>query len=317
MIIKSIRWKRENKFAFLVKYVDKEIEQNRDSQTFSICHNFGGCKHFRAVVDEFERNDTHRKKRKNGVVLYHEVLSFSKLDRGNITLEMLEDIAERYITLRAENALVYARPHFDQDHPHIHFIVSGNEVNSKKVTRLNNQAYKQIRLEMERYQLEKYKKELENSFVYLNNWEQKRDLTKSKIQTVSDKEYQIKKRGKQTHKERIALLVKSSFDIAYQWDHFITLLSEDDIAVYHRNGKVTGIKFNNQKFKFATLGIDEEMLKELQHRTLESQTKFQRLQEVQAKNRNLEREIGNDRLLELARIREKEKTDGKPDKSRG
>lgn len=119
MIIKMLRCKQRSDIGRLVDYVlsDKERIANIND-TFFIAHNMYARDRLE-FKKAFYDNDAFRKKRKNGVVIYHEVLSFSSKDK--ITLEMLEDLTQKYIALRANDAVVLAKPHIEEGHIHVLF----------------------------------------------------------------------------------------------------------------------------------------------------------------------------------------------------
>ena len=44
---------------------------------------------------------------------------------------MIEDLAYKYINIKAENGVCFAKPHVHEKHVHIHFLFSGVELESK------------------------------------------------------------------------------------------------------------------------------------------------------------------------------------------
>ena len=184
MVLKTIRWKTRS-FNRLVDYISRDAEHE---ESFAVLHNLRPGD-LPSIAEQFRANDAYRKERANGVVLYHEILSVSDLDRVSVTPEILEDLCRYYLKLRAPNALAFAQPHFDKGHLHIHIGISGVEYKSRKTLRMNNAQFERIRRGLEKYQREHYGEELQHSFVYENkrlrakeNIERKRIEELEKIQ---------------------------------------------------------------------------------------------------------------------------------------
>ena len=98
----------------------------------------------------------HLPARRNGVVLYHEILSFHPEDRERLTPALLEDLARQWLALRAPQALAYGRVHYDRGHVHVHLLLSANGVHSPRRIRLSRAAFGRAKRELERYQIEHY-----------------------------------------------------------------------------------------------------------------------------------------------------------------
>ena len=106
----------------------------------------------------FFDNDTHMKLRKGGLRAFHEVLSFHGGDAPNLTRDALQKLTEYYLQLRAPHALAIAEAHFDTEHPHIHIMISANELNSNKRVRLSRKEFAQVKLATEAHQLAMFPK---------------------------------------------------------------------------------------------------------------------------------------------------------------
>ena len=109
MIIKSMTWKYAG-FAKLAGYLTKHRgkEEHYDLEVF---HNLVPDEDVADIVHQFKENDTYRKKRKNGIALYHEVMSFHAGDTDDLSPEMLQDLANKYLEMRAPDALAFASVH--------------------------------------------------------------------------------------------------------------------------------------------------------------------------------------------------------------
>ena len=108
------------------------------------------------VHREFLDNFRYLPPRKNGNVLYHEVLSFSDLDRTNVTPSVLEGLTKKYLELRAPYALAFAQSHFDTDCPHVHIMISANNCRSTRRLRLSRAEFSQVKRSLEKFQRQQY-----------------------------------------------------------------------------------------------------------------------------------------------------------------
>jgi hypothetical protein len=162
MIVKSMSRKTAS-FGQLLKYINAPKEKGR----FAILHNLRAAVDYPQQIEaEFLENYNHiREGRKDGIVLYHEVIAITKEDREHDTEEMLNDLAREYLRWRAPNALAYAKAQFDTDSPHLHLMISGNLIESKRKLHLERAEFERIKRKLERYQVEKYP-QLSHSIVY-------------------------------------------------------------------------------------------------------------------------------------------------------
>ena len=106
------------------------------------------------IMAAFLENDAFRKKRKNGVVVYHEILSFHPEDSDYLLDHpwVLETISRFYMLRRSPDGLGIAVLHQDKEHLHIHMMLSANKIESPQSTRLTKNEFRQIRRDVEQYQ---------------------------------------------------------------------------------------------------------------------------------------------------------------------
>ena len=234
---------------------DKDRLFDEKGYSFVVSHNLKG-NDIHEWVRQFQENEKCRKlKRVNSVLATHEIISFHKDDAKNITLDKLEDIARQYVRERNEKGMFVAVPHFDKEHYHIHICASGIEYKTGKAMRLSKMELVQVKKQLQEYQIEKYP-ELSNSLV--NHRKEK------KVQALSDKEYQYKLRtGRATDKEHLLGMLKTCYKKAESRDDFYENLKACGLNTYIRGGKISGIVFNNKKFRINRLGFTEERLEEL------------------------------------------------------
>jgi len=104
MVLRSIS--RKSGIGQLIKYIAKNQEKSSGSLFWNLETNKDDTK---SVENEFVRNNKYAPKRKNGNVIYHEIISFSKEDKEQLNEEILLDVAREYIELRSPNSLALAR----------------------------------------------------------------------------------------------------------------------------------------------------------------------------------------------------------------
>lgn len=255
MIVKVKAFKKPQ-FKKLLEYMlnDKDRLFDENKKSFLITYNLRGNS-IDSWVKQYTENEKYRKvKRTDSVYLKHEILSWHKEDTKNISLEKLEDIAREYISLRNPRGMYVAVPHTDKDHLHIHICSSGIEYATGKSMWMGKKEFATLKKDIQNYQLQKYP-ELSHSTV---------EHGSNKENTVSDREYMFKKRtGKETNKEKLLSTLKKIYKQADSKEHFFSLLKEHNITTYIRGGKISGITFQNRKFRLKKLGYTEEKIQEL------------------------------------------------------
>lgn len=151
MIVKSMARKSAG-FAQLLRYLDKPGET-----ITAFLHNFRTSPAEQVnVLGQFRENARYLPPRKGGNILYHEVLSFSKDSAPFLTVPMIEDLAGRYLDMRAPYALAYAKVHAQSACPHVHLVLSANDLESEKRIRVSKADFGRIKKQLERYQRERY-----------------------------------------------------------------------------------------------------------------------------------------------------------------
>jgi len=234
---------------------DKDRLFDDKGYSFIVSHNLKG-NDINEWVKQYQKNETYRKmNRVNSVVLTHEIISFHKDDATNITLQKLEDIARQYVRQRNINGMYVAVPHFDKEHYHIHICASGIEYRTGKAMRLSKTELLNVKKQIQKYQIEKYP-ELSKSLV--NHGNEKKEYA------LSDKENKYKERtGRASDKEQLTGMLKTCYKKADSKDSFYENLKLCGLTTYIRGGKISGIIFNEKKFRINRLGFTDERLEEL------------------------------------------------------
>ena len=192
------------------------------------------------IQAEFETNAQLIQKRKNGNILYHEILSITKAQNLSDAEQkaLLKNIASRYAQHRAEHNLVFGTLHDDHDaHLHYHLLISANAVGESKKTRLSKTQFDQIKKDLEQRVL-KHHPELEQATI----------LTK-KNQYANNKQGLV---DRFEHHARTSTS-KTEFLQAMEQDGFI----------YYKRGNTDGFKIasTGKKHRLSTLGLSESFTK--------------------------------------------------------
>lgn len=272
MIIKTLRIKSKYRIKSLVKYVLNDGQENAKPMDLFVILNNIHTVNVAKIHKEFLLNDQYRVKRKNGLCYYHEILSISPKD-VNVTNHILEDLTKKYIEIRgAKEALVLAKAHKEKNHLHVHLIMSSTKYKSKESLRLDNESFRRVRIEMEEYQQKKYLNLLKHSIVYLNKEKEKSNRITADKNTRFQNEFQMKARleGKQpTKKEILKERVSKILAITNSPKEFLTRIKkEPDFKLYDYRGKITGLVFENKKYRFTTIGISKGDLQKLREQHL-------------------------------------------------
>lgn len=282
MIIKIKSHKNSNAFEKVLNYMLNKKDRLFDEKgySFTLAHNLKGNS-INEWAMQYRENEKYRKlKRVNSVILTHEIISFHKEDATNITLDKLEDIARQYVKMRNEKGMYVAVPHFDKDHYHIHICTSGIEYHTGKAMRLSKMELQKVKKQIQDYQIKRYP-ELNKSLVNHGN--------EKKVYALSDKEYNCKQRtGRASDKEQLIGMLKTCYKKAASKDNFYENLKESGLTTYIRGGKISGIIYNNKKFRINRLGFTEERLTDLD-KYLNRSNEIGTMRKTQSKiiNRNL------------------------------
>lgn len=282
MIIKTKRSYSSQRFKQLIEYIFSDKGRVNDANSFTIYHNLKSYSK-NDIIEEFLENDNFRKRRQRGVVLYHEIISFHPDDKDKLNLDSLEDISRKFIELRGKHALCVAKPHMENENIHIHFCFSGTEYKSSKTLRLDNHDFKEIRLNLEKYQ-QKYP-ELNSSLVYLNRWQKNRLLEKENIKNI-ESEFQLKKRtGKPSNKDVLRNLVHECFIHSISKEDFFQRLVNEGVELYKYRQKINGLKdISGRKYRFSSLQLgDKEFV--LLEKNSDRMMELQRVQSKKEKDR--------------------------------
>jgi len=247
MIIKSMSRKVPS-FGQLIDYMS---DIDKSDEKYNIYQNIYSRKNA-DIEQEFKQNAETMFKRKNGVYLYHEILSITKAKNleDKIQKEILRSIAYEYAGKRAAHNLIFATLHDDHDdHLHYHFIISANALGESKETRMSKAQFDSFKKNLEMRTLKKYP-ELEQKII----------INKQAGEKLSNKGSEQKRRtGKTPQRDLVKNKLQDIFSRADSKQAFFDALDKAGFEIYVR-GKTIGIldKANNRKYRLKTLGILDE-----------------------------------------------------------
>jgi len=245
MIIKSMS-RKQSTFGQLLNY----MEDGRQDKRYTIQHNLY-TREKEKIKKEFEHNASFFHKRKNGVYMYHDVLSITKSKTLNKEQqkEYLREIAQEYIKVRANENLVYAVLHDDkEDNLHYHFMISSNEFENEKKHRLSKAEFDKIKKDLENHVLEKYP-ELEQAKI----------INQPAKEKYSNKGAELKRRtGKTPQRDSVKSRLKTVFEQSKDKAAFFHSMEEEKLEIYTR-GKTIGVidKTTGRRHRLKTLGMQE------------------------------------------------------------
>lgn len=271
MIIKSMSRKHPS-FAQLIDYIEGDAKLK--SRQYSIHHNLyghdrdnGQDQDNRHATDHikqaFEENSRHLRQRKNGVYLYHEILSMSRIQSmtEDEQKRVLKQIVESYLHARGRHNMAYAVMHEDTQNLHFHICMSANAVGDKERTRLSKKQFASIQIELEKYVLKHYP-EMEQRAVFHQNQtpeeRAERMATKDANQRLSDRGEQVKRRGGQsTIRDQVQETLADIFERATDPRHFTELLEKAGFKHYTRGQSHGVTDRDGNKYRLARLGLGD------------------------------------------------------------
>lgn len=221
-----------------------------------------------AVNRAFAANAAHAPQRRNGIALYHEVLSLSGADAA--TPAMLYDLAAHYLALRAPQSLAYGRVHTDGANPHIHLVISANLRGRSKKLRLSRARFADIKRDLERYQRQRYPA-LTHSVVFASP-EPARPAPQGSGEAPGAppvrgrREWELirrkRRQGRSEGRTKAALaeIVSGQLTASTSAAAFRRCLVDAGIEPYERGGRLAGIRYHGRKYRLATLGLAEAEL---------------------------------------------------------
>lgn len=270
MIIKLIPIKTPGRLARVIEYIAKDKGRITEYRNQGIFHNFRAMD-LRKVRKELEANyHEYARKRSNGNIAMHGIISISPLDREHMSLEKLNDITTTFLNKAYPHALAFGAHHNEEAHWHSHVVVSANQLMSPTSTRLSRHDLFEVQKYLIEYAHAKYP-EL-RTHIDLSHWGQK---------LTDEKTYYMKKRNPdfKLTKEELRDKIQYIFSACESSKQFYDRLRDHGFATYTYKDHIQGIYFgqDDKKMRFSRLGIEPEQFIELDKQN-------ERLQELEKLN---------------------------------
>jgi len=255
MIIKSMSRKVAS-FSQLIAYIDRDEGQ----EPYRIRHNVLGRDPER-IRAEFEQNGGLLSKRKNGVYLYHEIISITRA-KGLSAEEQksrLFEIAQSYIAARCPDNLVFGGLHQDKEHSfHYHLMMSANRAGEPGRLRLTKKQFRQIQVGLENHVLEQFPE-----------LEQKVAIGKRAERKLSRGENELERRtGSRPKRDEVLERVREAFGDSIDRDSLFEALGRHDLELYVR-GKNIGVIDHESGKRHRLKTLDAELADRFESRMME------------------------------------------------
>ena len=239
--------RKEASFAQLLAYMEKGSSGER-APIFQNLHS--GT--IEDIAHAFEDNASLLQKRKGGVFLYHEVLSFKNNDTllFEDKVEKLQEIASEYLARRSEHSLAYGVIHEDKaHHTHVHLCISSNGLGDSKRVRQSKANFQKMKVDFEKHVLTRYP-------------ELGQVVSIDKVKGISHtpKGGELKRRtGKLNKKEETIKRFQDVFRRSNTKEAFFERMGAEKLEIYTR-GNIIGFldSATGRKYRLKTLGLDSE-----------------------------------------------------------
>lgn len=255
MIIKSMTRKHAS-FRQLIDYIE---DGQKSRSFFRVYHNLYN-RDSEQIKAEFSENAKSLKFRKNGVYLYHEVISITRSQhtQEDEQKEALQAIVREYLVRRASRQLAYAVLHEDKkDNLHFHLVISANESGNESRKRLSKAEFSEIQTSLEKWVLETFP-QLEQKAVFEKNQTDQQKHEKAQKARISNDGAELKRRGgKTTQRDDMKETIENIFTTSTNGRDFSEKMEQAGLKLYQR-GKNYGVTAEDgTKYRFSTLGLAE------------------------------------------------------------
>lgn len=288
-------------FGQLVGYIDRE----EDAERYRIRHNLA-ARDPELIRHEFERNAALLQKRKNGVYLYHEILSISRAQglSDEAQKERLYQIAQQYIAARCPDNLVYGGLHHDKEHSfHFHLMISSNRAGDPKRLRLDKAQFRDIQVKLEEHVLREYPE-----------LQQKLAIGKRSDRRISRAEAELERRtGERPERQTVLERVNEALSSSRDRDGFISALGRNDLELYVR-GKNLGVIDLESGKKHRINTLDPTLFASFEERLLRKVEDRENIAPDGEKEKSAEAEQDRHNTARQAAVNEPQKEDAESSK---
>ncbi len=251
MILKSLTRTRAN-YKNLLEYIFHDKDTLTGKNAFILKKNMSGntIKDWEYNLKQNEKNRIHP--RNKNIKMFHEIISFSKYDNKNMTVTKMKAIGKKYLQLRGDNIMGVGTLHTNKEHFHLHFCFSSVEIHTGRSMRISKESFKNLKNELQNYHLQQFPEIIHSTVVHI----------KQQKKGVSEKEFQLKKRGIKSERDIIKEKLEETYKQSDSREAFHRKIIENGYTIYCRDGKPYGI-IGKRKMRFQTMGFTRERLNKL------------------------------------------------------
>ncbi len=251
MILKSMARKGPS-FGQLISYINQGARANDPI----VAHNIYASHAPGPTAAQFLENHRLLPRLKGGNSLYHEIIALEA--QGDVGDEQLRaalvKLANRYMELRAPRQLAYGRVHLDTRSPHIHLMISANELNKNRRVRLSQAAFRQIQIDMERFA----KREFPN--LTLRDIYDRADHSRVRVgqarRTRAEGDM-MRRTGQPSSRAKVAKILQENVGSKTTWTKVNNLAKRWGWHLYQR-GQAFGVVVDGRKYRLKSLGVEIE-----------------------------------------------------------
>jgi hypothetical protein len=278
---------------YVTRYTLKEKHSQIEKEEATIIYRYNlRGQSIEAIIQEYKNNESFRiYKKKNSCLLYHDMLSFSPLDKKHITNNMLKEFVLKYIELRGKDNLYLAVAHRGKTaHTHMHIIVSGIKTNGFS-SRQSKSEFKKMLVELEQFQREKYPQ-----LEYSKN--------EHSYQTHKNKEKLLIhfKQTRQKNKAALLQAINAAYNNSTSVEEFIKNISTNKQQPYYRNNQLEGLIVDGKRYRLSKLGFAHDQIQKLdKENTMLSELNLLRTEANRHVKRNFSKDFDTVNVFESIR----------------
>jgi len=234
MILKSLGHKTRS-LGKLVAYVARGAEKDGAGEARSFSRNLMADPGDVAAVEQaFEANARFLRPRRGGNWCYHEIIALPKTvkakDKADVEAILFE-LAGRYVEARAPRQLVWGRVHWETDHPHLHLVISANEVRSSRRVRVTRARFAQLVEELEAFKCARWPELPEKLWQHRKRYNRQRRPAEDHL---------IRRTGRASQRAALAEMLAGLFACVLWTDDLDQALRAQGLALYRR-GSAWGV----------------------------------------------------------------------------
>ncbi len=292
MISKSLS--RQNRsFEALYNYLTRDKESVLDSYNL-----YSDPYNRKSLIKEFLENADYLNRARGKNYFYHEILS---LPKNRLSLkkqqQILKDLAQKYLLLRAQNHLSFTAMHQDKEHTHIHLMISANELTGTQRVRLSKKEFSTIQKE-----IESYKNAVYPELGETEHYQKGKSFGKSR-----NNEQERNNRTKEPSKKEILQKnLQEIFSQSHSKEELEKSAGNFGLEFYTR-GKTPGVIFEEKKYRLKTLGVLENYETCINKQSQEQAKEQEQKKTAQSKENKAKMRVKREEMKKQRESREKER----------